>query len=199
MSLQTKNGLTHPGTEVELSAGSFKRVSSELSHGQRIGARQPPLRGRQRVPRRRLARLLRRRACNQLFGKFGSREGALRWDASAAYGTHQDDRQRRRRQSRCWRQRREQVYTVPDETKNDALLITLQGNYKLSDAQSVSATAYVRRVDTDTLNGDLNDAYDPPLVIRVRRREPHREPPARRRPGAAVEPCRMQSTASRWA
>jgi iron complex outermembrane recepter protein len=36
ISLQTKNGLTHPGTQAELSAGSFKRFSAEASHGQKI-------------------------------------------------------------------------------------------------------------------------------------------------------------------
>ena len=162
LSLQTKNGLTHPGTEVEVSAGSFKRVSTELSHGQRIDADSHLFLAasafredgwRDASPSR----------VNQLFGKFGSREGALRWDASAAYARTKMIGNGASPESML-QVRREQVYTVPDETKNDAVLITLQGNYKLSDAQSVSATAYLRRVDTDTLNGDLNDAYDPPAV-----------------------------------
>jgi iron complex outermembrane recepter protein len=162
ISLQTKNGLTHPGTEVELSAGSFKRVSTELSHGQRVGSDSHLFVAasafredgwRDASPSR----------VNQLFGKFGSREGALRWDAGAAYARTRMIGNGPAPESML-EARREQVYTVPDETRNDALLITLQGNYKLSDAQSVSATVYVRRVDTDTLNGDLNDDYDPPLV-----------------------------------
>ncbi len=162
ISLQTKNGLTHPGTEVELSAGSFKRVSTELSRGQRIGADSHLFAAasafredgwRDASPSR----------VNQLFGKFGSREGALRWDASMAYARTKMIGNGPTPESML-DTRREQVYTIPDETKNDALLITLQGNYKLSDAQSVSATVYVRRVDTDTLNGDLNDDYDPPVV-----------------------------------
>ncbi len=162
ISLQTKNGLTHPGSEAELSAGSFKRVSTELSHGQRIGADShlfvagSALREdgwRDASPSR----------VNQLFGKFGSRAGALRWDASTAYARTKMIGNGPSPEAML-EARREQVYTVPDETKNGALLITLQGNYTLGDAQSVSATAYVRRVDTDTLNGDLNDAFDPPLT-----------------------------------
>jgi iron complex outermembrane recepter protein len=162
ISLQTKNGITHPGTQAELSAGSFKRVSTEVSHGQKLGSDHHAFVAasafredgwRDFSPSR----------VNQLFGKFGSRTGALTWDASAAIARTKMVGNGATPESML-EQRREQVYTVPDETKNDAVLVTLQASYRLSNVQSLSATAYVRRVDTDTLNGDLNDDYDPPLV-----------------------------------
>ena len=162
ISLQTKSGLSHPGTEAELSAGSFRRLGAEMAHGQKLGADSHLFIAasafredgwRDASPSR----------VNQLYAKFGSRDGALRWDAGAAYARARLIGNGPTPESML-EQRREQVYTVPDETRNHALLVTLQAAYRLTDAQALNATAYVRRVDTDTLNGDLNDAFDPPLV-----------------------------------
>ena len=58
LTLQTKSGDTHPGTEVELQAGSFKRFSGEVTHGRRARRDGPPVHRRQRVRRGRLARVL---------------------------------------------------------------------------------------------------------------------------------------------
>ncbi|MEQ1804392.1 MAG: TonB-dependent receptor [Burkholderiaceae bacterium] len=162
ISLQTKDGLTHPGTEAELSAGSFKRVSAELAHGQKLGT-QSHLFVAASAFREDGWRDASPSRVNQIYGKFGSREGALRWNTSAAVARTRMIGNGPTPESML-EARREQVYTVPDETKNDALLLTAQGNYAVSAGQSVSATAYLRRVDTDTLNGDLNDAFDPPAV-----------------------------------
>jgi iron complex outermembrane receptor protein len=37
LSLQTKSGDTHPGTEIEVEGGSFGRISTELTHGRKLG------------------------------------------------------------------------------------------------------------------------------------------------------------------
>ncbi|MFZ2650666.1 MAG: TonB-dependent receptor [Burkholderiaceae bacterium] len=162
IALQTKSGLSHRGTQAELSAGSFRRAAAEVAHGRSLGEASHAFVAasafredgwRDASPSR----------VHQLFGKFGSREGALRWDASASLARTSLVGNGATPESML-EQRREAVYTVPDETHNDASLLNVQANYALDDAQSLVATAYLRRVRTDTLNGDLNDAYDPPLV-----------------------------------
>ncbi len=166
LALQTKSGLTHPGTEAEVSAGSFGRVSVDVSHGQKLGDAMGQSHHlflaashfkedgwRDFSPSR----------VQQLFGKLGGSGGPLTWDLSAAYGKTRLTGNGPSPES-FLAQNRKQVYTTPDITRNDALLLSLQTGWKLSDTQSVSGTVYVRRVDTKTLNGDLNDDYDPPLV-----------------------------------
>ena len=43
-------------------------------------------------------------------------------------------------------------------------MLTLNTSYEVSPTHQLSATAYLRRGRTATLNGDLNDDYDPPAV-----------------------------------
>ena len=162
LSVQTKNGLTHPGTEAELSAGSFGRVSVDVSHGQKLGENSHLFLAASHFKEDGWRDFSPSRV-QQLYGKVGSVDGPLSWDLSAAYGKTKMTGNGATPESML-AQRREQVYTTPDTTRNDALLLTLQTAFKLSDTQSISGTAYIRRVDTKTLNGDLNDDYDPPLV-----------------------------------
>ena len=162
IALQTKNGLTHPGTEAEVSTGSFGRVTVDLAHGQKLGESHHLFMAassfqedgwRDFSPSR----------VHQLFGKVGGSGGPLTWDLSAAYGKTKLTGNGAAPES-FLELGRKRVYTTPDITRNDALLVTLQSAFKLSEAQSISGTVYVRRVDTKTLNGDLNDDYDPPAV-----------------------------------
>lgn len=162
LSLQTKNGLTHPGTEAELSAGSFGRVSVDVSHGQKLGESSHLFLAASNFDEDGWRDFSPSRV-QQLYGKVGSQQGPLSWDLSAAHGRTRMTGNGASPESML-AQRRAQVYTTPDTTLNDALLLTLQTSFKLSDSQSLSGTAYIRRVDTDTLNGDLNDDYDPPTV-----------------------------------
>ena len=163
IALQTKSGLSHRGTQAEVSAGSFRRAAAEVAHGRSLGEASHAFVAastfredgwRDASPSR----------VHQLFGKFGSREGALRWEASASLartdlvgnGTTPES---------MLEQRREQVYTTPGpDAQQGGAAQRAGGRYALDDVQSLSSTAYLRRVRTDTLNGDLNDAYDPPLV-----------------------------------
>jgi outer membrane receptor protein involved in Fe transport len=162
LSLQTKSGLTQPGTEAEVSAGSFGRVGVDVSHGQKLGENHHLFLAASHFKEDGWRDFSPSRV-QQLFGKVGGTGGPLTWDLSAAYGKTKMTGNGATPESML-EQRREQVYTTPDTTRNDALLLTLQTGWKLTDTQSLSGTFYVRRVDTKTLNGDLNDAYDPPAV-----------------------------------
>jgi outer membrane receptor protein involved in Fe transport len=48
------------------------------------------------------------------------------------------------------------VYTTPDTTRNIASQATLSGHARLSDALTVSANAFWRRINSQSVNGDLN-------------------------------------------
>ncbi len=162
LSLQTKSGDTHPGTEIELQAGSFKRFSGEISHGRQLGENGHLfLSGsvfdedgwREYSPGR----------VKQLFVKGGAHVGDLSWSLSL---THADNNLigNGLLPESMLAQRRTQVYTRPDQTLTKMTMVTLNATYDLSSSHQISATAYVRNSRSSTLNGDLNDAYDPPTV-----------------------------------
>ena len=65
-------------------------------------------------------------------------------------------------------------------------MLTLNTSYELSASHQLSATAYVRHARSATLNGDLNDDYDPPTVTEAGVENRTQHAAARRGPGAAV-------------
>ncbi|MBT2322812.1 TonB-dependent receptor [Variovorax paradoxus] len=162
LSIQTKRGDTHPGTELELQAGSFGRVSTELTHGRKLGDDGHlflALDGlnehgwRDHSPSR----------VRQLFAKVGQDRGKLSWDLSFTHGDNTLVGNGLLPESMLLQNRR-QVYTRPDRTENRMSMLTLNASYQVSDVQTISMTAYTRRSRYSTLNGDLNDAFDPPEV-----------------------------------
>ncbi|CAN7454156.1 TonB-dependent receptor [Variovorax paradoxus] len=160
LSLQTKRGDTHPGTELELQAGSFGRVSTELTHGRKLaegghlflafgGLNEDGWRNYS--PSR----------VRQLFAKVGQDSGKLSWDLSFTHGDNRMIGNGLLPESMLM-QNRKQVYTRPDRTENRMSMLTLNASYRLSDQQTISMTAYTRRSRYSTLNGDLNDGFNPP-------------------------------------
>ncbi len=162
LTLQTKSGDTHPGTEIELQAGSFKRFSGEVSHGRQLGENGHLfLSGsvfdedgwREYSPGQ----------VKQLFVKGGAHLGDLSWSLSLTHADNDLIGNGLLPESMV-EQRRTQVYTRPDQTKTKMTMLTLNAIYDVSASHQLSATAYVRRARSATLNGDLNDDYDPPTV-----------------------------------
>ena len=162
LSLQTKSGDSHPGTEIELQGGSFGRVSAELSHGRKLGETGHlffTLSGfdedgwRDHSPSR----------VQQAFVKGGQHTPQYGWDLSL---THADNRLvgNGLLPESMLAADRSQVYTRPDRTDNDMTMLSFNGRYKLSPQLELSGTAYSRHARAATLNGDLNDDYDPPEV-----------------------------------
>jgi iron complex outermembrane receptor protein len=160
--LQTKNGRTHEGTEAEVQAGSFGRRSLELSHGRPLGDSAHLFLAaslfdedgwRDYSPSR----------VRQLFAKVGEQRPRGSWDLSL---THADNKLigNGPLPESMLAASRTQIYTRPDETNNRMTLLTLGGSLRPSAQLEVSGTAYLRRSEAATLNGDLNDAYDPPTV-----------------------------------
>jgi iron complex outermembrane recepter protein len=139
--LQTKSGLTSPGTEASVSGGSFGRRRLELAHGAKVGG----LHGfiafsgfeedgwRDYSPSR----------VRNAFGKIGQRIGPVEWDLALTYG----------KSSLIGNgllptpmlaARREQIYTRPDSTKNEMTMVTLNGAWWLSNDQRLSLVVYQR-------------------------------------------------------
>ncbi|MEK8029765.1 TonB-dependent receptor [Ideonella sp. DXS29W] len=162
LSLQTKRGDTHPGTEVELQAGSFGRVSTEVTHGQTWGDSGHLFLAastfdedgwRDHSPS----------SLRQLFAKGGQRLDNGSWDLALTHVSGSLIGNGPLPESML-AQRRDQVYTRPDRTENTMTLLSLNASLDLSQSHRLSATLYTRQSDADTLNGDLNDEYDPPDV-----------------------------------
>jgi iron complex outermembrane recepter protein len=165
--LQTKDGRTHAGTEVEGQVGRFGRRNLELSHGRALGARGHLFLAasvfdedgwRDFSPSR----------VRQLFAKAGQAGPVASWDLSL---THADNRLigNGLLPESMLAGGRSQVYTRPDETANRMSLLTLNGKLVPRPDLELGGTFYLRRADARTLNGDLNDDYadpelDPPGV-----------------------------------
>lgn len=159
LSIQTKNGLTTRGTSVQAIYGSDARRSIELDHGGRS------------------ANGLHWYLAGNLFGEDGWRQtspsdvrqgfGKLGWqratsDVALSAGVANNVLNGNGLQEIGFLQRDyASVYTKPDTTKNRSTFVTLSTRHTVGSHLSVSGNAYFRNIETDTLNGDINeDALD---------------------------------------
>lgn len=157
LAIRTKNGFADAGTRAELSGGSFGRRRIELEHGGKAGAIGWYVAAddfkedgwRERSPSQ----------ARQFFGKLSYRSSAAEADLSLT-------RARTKMTGNglvplsMLSQRREAVFTHPDQTRNDLTQIALNGRLWLSDSESLSGNVYHRRNTTRTLNGDANDGFE---------------------------------------
>lgn len=155
ISLQTKDGISHPGTSLELLIGSNRRRSAELQHG---GSNDKGLHWfttatlfresgwRDESPTR----------VGQFFGKVGSRDRAgdaslsLSFADNTLYGNGLQDQ-------RLLGQNYRSVYTKPDVTDNQSIMLNLTGSREVARDTTFSGNAYYRRLRTSTFNGDVNE------------------------------------------
>jgi outer membrane receptor protein involved in Fe transport len=156
LSVQTKDGIKHPGTSVQLSAGSHRRVALEFETG---GSRADGLNWfvtGNRVHER-VWRTTWPTDVTQLFGKLGGKVGDTEVTLSAAVADNRLSGNGLQEQAAAQRDRAS-VYTVPDQTRNRSLFLNLTAVNHLSDALTLSGNAYYRRIGTRTYNGDVSDA-----------------------------------------
>lgn len=155
LSLRTKDGITHPGTSVQLSGGSFGRKMAELEHG---GSGPRGLNWflasslffedgwRQSSPS----------SVRQFFGRLGWQGQRTSLGLSLSYvnnGLIGNGIQEQRFLDRDY----SSVYTKPDLTANRAPFIALNARHNLTSRLTFAANAYFRYVRTRTLNGDINE------------------------------------------
>ena len=160
--LKTKSGDTHPGGELELRGGSFGRVSSEFSYGRVLGEHGHLFAAlgsfdedgwRDDSPSR----------VRQLFVKGGEHAVDYSWDLSLLHGESRLIGNGPLPESML-ADRRSQIYTRPDPTDNRVTMLSLNATREFGNGLELATTVYTRRVHAATVNGDLNDAYDPPSV-----------------------------------
>lgn len=157
LAVRTKSGDTHPGTQIELSGGSFGRKMLEIEHGGKAGSL--ALYGAVDWFKEDGWRDYSPSEVKQFFGKLSYRgesgEADLSLNRTSTVLTGNG-----LLPESMYAQGRTQVFTHPDQTRNDLMQLALSGRYWLSAASSLSGTVYTRQTETKTLNGDLNDEFE---------------------------------------
>ena len=155
IAIATRNGTDDKGVELEASRGSWNRRTVEAQVGGKIG------RGVDFF------------ASGDWFAERGWRDaspsrafqafGKLRWRGAdtivSLSGSHADTDLNGNglQEMRLLTADRTSVYSQPDTTRNRAWLANVSAEHRFSDRLSVSGTLFWRRIDTDTINGDIND------------------------------------------
>lgn len=155
LTIQTKTGMTSPGTSVQAIYGSDVRRSVEFEHG---GSRARGLNWyvagnlfaedgwRDDSPsdvRQIFGKIGWQRTASELFVSLGQADNALNGNALQEPGFLDRDYA--------------SVYTKPDITANRSTFLNLTGRRDLNSRLSLSGNLYYRYIHTDTLNGDINE------------------------------------------
>ncbi len=155
LAVQTKDGLSHPGTSVQLLAGENGRVAAEFeTGGGQAGGLNWYVTGQKfkedgwRVDSP--------SDVGQLFAKLGLQIGDTKLSLSAVFADT-DLNGNGLQEQRFLERDRASVYTKPDNTKNRAGLLNLAFTQGLGQSLSLSGNVYARNIRTRTFNGDIND------------------------------------------
>lgn len=155
ISIETKNGRTHPGTTLALSSGSFGRKMGELEHG---GSNSHGLNWylasqlffedgwRQSSPSN----------VRQFFGNVGWQGSKTVLGLDVAYANNSLIGNGLQEQTFLTRDY-SSVYTKPDITANRSPFLNFRTRHSPSSQLTFSGNAYYRHIRTDTLNGDINE------------------------------------------
>jgi outer membrane receptor protein involved in Fe transport len=155
IAIATKDGAADKGVELEVSRGSWGRRTVEAQAGASIGGGVDLFASGNWFAEQGWRDASRSRAF-QAFGK-------LRWRGAdttvSLSGSHADTDLNGNglQEMRLLAADRTSVYSQPDITRNRAWLANLSAEHRFSDRLSVSGTLFWRRIDTDTINGDIND------------------------------------------
>lgn len=155
--LSSKSGWTHPGTEAEVSAGSFGRLRTEVSHGQRfddgwhafVSAARWQERGWRDASRSQLG---------NVFLKAGRQDGDDGWslsllDAASRLGGNG------LLSASLAPVDRAAFYTGPDSTRAHDQVLTLQGTRTLDGGMRLSLLGWTRRGTRNAVTGDIDDDW----------------------------------------
>jgi outer membrane receptor protein involved in Fe transport len=156
--IRTKSGRTDPGLEVEAYGGSWGRKSANASWGGGSGDKLDYFIAgnwfeedgwRDSSPTK----------VRQIFAKIGHQTADSDIDLAITHANTNLTGNGVVPQSML-DQRREQVYTVPDNTRNQMTMLNLTGSQWLNDKFLLSGLVYHRINKTRTLNGDVNDDFE---------------------------------------
>ena len=155
LSVQTKDGLKDPGSSVQFSAGSNRRVALEFeTGGSRTGGLNWFVTGNRFHERG--WRAVSPSDVSQLFAKLGASVGDTDLALTAALADNDLIGNGTQEQGALQRDYKS-AYTVFDQTRNRSVFLNLSATRHVSDALTLSGNAYYRRINTSTVNGDAND------------------------------------------
>ncbi|MEP7139171.1 MAG: TonB-dependent receptor [Caldimonas sp.] len=162
LAVQTKSGDSHPGSSLQISAGSHGSARFELETGGN-DMRGLSWFGTANVFRDGGWRDASPSRLGQVFGKLGWHDGATQVWLSAS-GASSDLYGNGLQDGPLLASRYASVYTRPDRTRNDAGLASVAFTHDVGERWSLSGQLYLRRIGSRTLNGDVNaDALDQSL------------------------------------
>ncbi len=165
LAFTTKSGLTAPGGEIKLQAGSFGRVRTDISHGSKgndgyhsfiaaTGFREDGWRDYSSGN------------LGNVFAKIGRQQNDSNWDLSLLvgkssmlgngllpstnYGTDGEGTP----QSGMYETNRKWIYTHPDRTENQLTMLNFNLQRMLDSSTELATNAYVRRSTRQSVNGD---------------------------------------------
>ncbi len=164
IALQTKSGRTNQGGAIEASGGSWGRknisaeyggVSKDGSVDFYLGANYFDEDGwRKHSPT----------TVKQTFGKVGWQNESTKIDLSYLNVNNDMIGNGLVPQSFISSEGREAIYTRPDQTRNFLNQLTLNAAHWINNDVMLSANTYYRRSNRNTLNGDVNNAFDGDLA-----------------------------------
>jgi outer membrane receptor protein involved in Fe transport len=155
LNVQTKDGRSDPGADLQITFGSFGRRSAEFEMGGfsesgldwYLGANAFAENGwRAASPSQ----------VRQLFGKLGWRNANTHVSVTAAHANNRLTGNGLQ-EMQLLQGDYSSVYTTPDITQNKSDFLNLGLEHKLSSSTSLSGNTYYRNIRTNTLNGDVND------------------------------------------
>ena len=155
--MTTKNGLTHEGNEVELTAGSFGRQRADVGVGRNLGngyhAYAAATTFKEDGWREKSDSKL-----TNAFIKFGRDTEKTSWSVSVMGGTG-DLKGNGLAPHDMYTTNYRQGYTFYDITENKSQQISFNGAHKLSNEEKISITSWYRHAKRQGNNGDVNEVY----------------------------------------
>ena len=154
LSIKTKNGFTHPGHSLQAYGGSFNRRATEFESGGHDDNLSYFVTGnwlkedgwRDESPS----------DAKQLLSRFGWRSDNTELQLTLA-AADTDLNGNGSSPLELLQKDRKEVFTHPDNTQNELRMAALSANHWLSDTTQFSSTAYFRKNNRDTFNGDGSD------------------------------------------
>ena len=155
--MTTKNGLTHEGNEVELTAGSFGRQRADVGVGRSLGngyhAYAAATTFKEDGWREKSDSKL-----TNAFIKFGRDTEKTSWNVSVMGGTS-DLKGNGLAPHDMYTTNYRQGYTFYDITENKSQQVSFAGTHKLSNEEKLSLTTWHRHAKRKGNNGDVNEDY----------------------------------------
>lgn len=169
LSYTTHDGRSAPGLRAEVSSGSFGRKRIDVSIGRQFDSGWHTYLGGTGFDEEGWRDHSKGKLGN-LFGKLGHEDGSTSWSAGWLVARSRlvgnglvpvytlDDG---RREPDLYAARRAAVYTHPDETRNRLEQSSFNLQHEVNASSTLSALAYVRRTQRDTVNGDAAEVVTP--------------------------------------